>query len=325
MTPGASGAAGPLGEMERARLVALALLEGFGPVRLRVALEAGPTAAWAHVASGREPDGSAARGAAAAAWPAALRHLDPAGVWERHRDAGVVVTVLGDPGHPVGADDGPDAPPLLFWRGPTAPSPPSAASAPLAVVAGGLDVVYPARNRELWRAVERRGVVVGECPLGVRPERWRFPARNRVIVALSDLVVVVESHDAGGSLLTAGFAGDRGVPVMAVPGPVTSAASAGTNSLLVDGCAPCLGIDDVMMALGFSGGARGSGVDPGVPALAPTVRAVLDALPVEGAGMGELVDVLDLPLAEVSLALEQLQGLGLARAEQGRFAPALGP
>ena len=73
---------------------------------------------------------------------------------------------------------------------------------PIAVVGSGLDVVYPRRNAALWREVERRGVLLGEAPLGAPPERWRFPARNRMIAAIADVVVVVESRDAGGSMHT---------------------------------------------------------------------------------------------------------------------------
>ena len=91
---------------------------------------------------------------------------------------------------------------------------------PIAIVASGHNVVYPRRNRELWEAVARAGAIGTTAPLGTAPEAWRFPARNRVIVGLSDVVVVVESHHAGGSLITADYAGARGVPVLAVPVPV---------------------------------------------------------------------------------------------------------
>lgn len=122
--------------------------------------------------------------------------------------------------------------------------------APIGVVAGGLDHVYPPRHRDLWTAVAERGVLISECPLGVRPDRWRFPARNRLIAGLSHLLIVVESHARGGALLTVDEAADRGVPVAAVPGSVLSDAAAGTNALLVDGCPPVRGADDVFDLLG---------------------------------------------------------------------------
>ncbi len=73
---------------------------------------------------------------------------------------------------------------------------------PIAVVGSGLDVVYPRRNAQLWRDVAATGVVLSEAPLGAAPEPWRFPVRNRIIAALAEVVVVVESRHRGGSLHT---------------------------------------------------------------------------------------------------------------------------
>ena len=127
---------------------------------------------------------------------------------------------------------------------------PGGSGAALAVVGTGIDVVYPRSNRKLWDRVGEDGLIVSEAPLGARPERWRFPARNRLIAALADVVVVVESHVTGGSLLTVDEALARNRRVMAVPGSVTSPASAGSNQLLLDGCEPACSADDVLAALG---------------------------------------------------------------------------
>ena len=108
------------------------------------------------------------------------------------------------------------------------------------------------RHAVLWRELERRGVVLGEAPLGAPPERWRFPARNRLIAALADIVVVVESQEQGGSMHTVNEAERRARPVFAVPGPVRSAASAGTNRLLRDGAQPACDVSDVLLGLGLS-------------------------------------------------------------------------
>jgi DNA processing protein len=124
-----------------------------------------------------------------------------------------------------------------------------AAARPIGVVAGGLDRPYPARHRVLWDRVASAGVLVSEWPLGAASEGWRFPARNRLIVALADAVVVVESRATGGSMLTAGLAIERGVPVLAVPGSIRSAASSGTNRLLGEGAAPACSVDDILTAL----------------------------------------------------------------------------
>jgi len=129
-------------------------------------------------------------------------------------------------------------------------------AAPVGVVGCGLDVVYPERHRDLWDAVAASGVLLSETPLGVRPAAWRFPARNRIIAALADVLVVVESHAVGGSLHTVTEAERRDVPVLAVPGSVRSPAAAGTNQLLAEGCHPARDAADVLVALGLTPAAR---------------------------------------------------------------------
>lgn len=127
-----------------------------------------------------------------------------------------------------------------------------AADAPgraVAVVASGPDVVYPREHRSLWEAVANAGLLLTEAPPGTAPAPFRFPQRNRIIAALSEVLVVVESRERGGSLITAAEALDRGVPLMAVPGPTTSRAAAGTNALLRDGAAPVLDAGDVLTVL----------------------------------------------------------------------------
>ena len=123
---------------------------------------------------------------------------------------------------------------------------------PVAVVGSGLDVVYPRRHARLWERVAEAGVVLSEWPLGARPERWRFPARNRIIAAMVDVLVVVESHATGGSMHTVEAADARGRIVLAVPGPVRSPASEGTNRLLHDGHGPARDAADILAALGLA-------------------------------------------------------------------------
>jgi DNA processing protein len=183
------------------------------------------------------------------------------------------------------------------------------AAPPVAVVGSGLDVVYPRANRRLWESVAERGVVLGEAPLGARPCRWRFPARNRIIAGLADVVVVVESHAAGGSLLTATEALRRGRSILAVPGPVRSSASAGTNNLIADGAAPVRDVLDVTMALGLSG------VEPRASAEAraapePADQALLDTIGWQPATLEQLVARTGLDLAGVAMALERLLSAG---------------
>ncbi|HEX3541476.1 MAG TPA: DNA-processing protein DprA [Acidimicrobiales bacterium] len=125
-----------------------------------------------------------------------------------------------------------------------------AGAGPLGVAASGVDCPYPQAHTRLWRQVAAAGAVLSETPPGQPAQKWRFPARNRLIAALAQAVVVVESHSAGGSMLTVGAAIARGVEVLAVPGPVTSPSSVGTNQLLHEGVTPARHAGDVLAVLG---------------------------------------------------------------------------
>lgn len=180
---------------------------------------------------------------------------------------------------------------------------------PIAVVGSGLDVIYPRRHAVLWRRVCQRGVILSEAPLGAAPERWRFPARNRLIAALSDVVVVVESPEVGGSMHTVAEALRRDRPVLAVPGPVRSAASAGTNKLLAEGAAPARDATDVLVALGLSPG-RLRATRDARSAPAGEDAAVLEAFGWQPATLDRLTARTGRPLAEVALALARLEEQG---------------
>lgn len=120
----------------------------------------------------------------------------------------------------------------------------------VAVLGSGVDVWYPQEHRGLGEAlVEGGGAVISEYPPGTRPEPWRFPARNRLISALSAVVVVVEAAEKGGALITARLAAEQGREVFAVPGDVQRRTSIGTNLLIRDGALPILGPEDLIEAL----------------------------------------------------------------------------
>ena len=130
--------------------------------------------------------------------------------------------------------------------------PPQFTAPPIGVVASGLDVVYPRINSRLWSDVAECGVLVSESPPGTEPDRFRFPLRNRIIAALAEVLVVVESRATGGSMLTVNEALQRDVPVMSVPGATRSLASEGTNLLLRDGALVAASPDDVLTVLGLT-------------------------------------------------------------------------
>ncbi len=121
-----------------------------------------------------------------------------------------------------------------------------------AVLGCGVDVVYPQTHKNLYREICSNGVVISEYPLGTRPERFRFPARNRIISGLAAGVVVVEATARSGSLITARLALDQGREVFAVPGRVDSVKSAGTHRLIQQGAHLVHSSDDILEALSFS-------------------------------------------------------------------------
>lgn len=122
-----------------------------------------------------------------------------------------------------------------------------------ALLAGGVERAYPAGHTQLIDDVAHRGVVVSEVPCGTAPTKWRFLQRNRLIAALSAATVVVEAGWRSGSLNTASHAVSLSRPLGAVPGPITSATSAGTLRLIREYAAECItGADDVRELLGQS-------------------------------------------------------------------------
>ncbi|MFS0912553.1 DNA-processing protein DprA [Microbacterium sp. 179-I 3D2 NHS] len=112
--------------------------------------------------------------------------------------------------------------------------------ATVAFLAGGVDRAYPAGHQELLRRIAEHGAVVSEPPCGTAPTKWRFLARNRLIAAVGQATIVVEAGWRSGSLNTAGHAAALGRPLGAVPGPVTSASSAGCHRLLREYDALCV-------------------------------------------------------------------------------------
>ncbi len=198
-----------------------------------------------------------------------------------------------------------------------------AGAPPIGVVAGGLDDPYPRRHARLWARVVAEGVIVSESPAGVRTEKWRFPVRNRLLAALSDVVVVVESRHEGGSRHTVDAALARGIPVGAVPGSIRSPTSEGTNALLADGAFPVCSAGDVLVALSLAGApvaahvpthAAGPGhrTSDGEPASRED-RRVYEALSHDPAPLDDLARAARLDLGALCGALQRLARAGLAR------------
>jgi len=185
------------------------------------------------------------------------------------------------------------------------------------VVAGGLDRAYPAGHDALMSRLAERGAVVSEVPPGSAPTRGRFLQRNRLIAALACGTVVVEAALRSGSLNTARTAALLGRPVGAVPGPVTSASSAGCHALLRDGIAILVTdadeIAELVGRMGQDATTARSGPARATDDLDPVAARVLDALPVRaGRPIDRLCAVAGLDPGSVQAALGRLALLGLA-------------
>ena len=119
----------------------------------------------------------------------------------------------------------------------------------IAVLAGGIDMVYPPENADLQRAIGEQGLLLSERSPGFAPRGKDFPRRNRLISGISLGVVVVEAAERSGSLITARFAGEQGREVFAVPGSPLDPRSAGTNNLLKQGACLVTSARDIVEAL----------------------------------------------------------------------------
>jgi DNA processing protein len=177
---------------------------------------------------------------------------------------------------------------------------------PIAVVASGLDVVYPSEHKKMWENISRHGLIISEAPPGTEPAPYRFPLRNRIIAALSEVLVVVESGHKGGSMITVREAMKRDVTVMAVPGSPEVRQSEGTTALLRDGCAPVGDVTDILVALGLDTRRRNQWCDTRE---LPTreERCILDAMGSVPRSIDELALTVALPVIEVAIMLGRLE------------------
>ena len=206
----------------------------------------------------------------------------------------------------------------------------------IAVLACGVDYPYPAGHADLFAAIAAQGLVVSEWPPGRHPARMRFLVRNRVIAALGCGTVIVEAGERSGALNTARHAADLGKPLMAVPGPVTSAQSAGCHRIIREWGASCVtraaDIIELLSPLGTPDGlAPGGGPerarrpDPGADRapsrddLDPDSARVLDALPARGgAGTSTIAVEAGVDLDTVLRCLGRLAGYGfIERCDRG--------
>lgn len=193
----------------------------------------------------------------------------------------------------------------------------------LAVLAGGIDSVYPPENEDLQEAIGASGVLLSEMPFGYRPRGKDFPRRNRLISGVSLGVIVVEAAHRSGSLITARFAGEQGREVFAVPGNPLDPRAAGTNKLLRDGAGLVTSAEDVISVLapilgrGPGTGEDGGGIFESTPDSSirmdvgqPERERVIEALGLSPVDIDEIIRATGLPARQVQIILLELDLAG---------------
>jgi DNA processing protein len=190
---------------------------------------------------------------------------------------------------------------------------------PIAVVASGPDIVYPREHAALWQAVASEGLLVTEAPPGTSPEAHRFPLRNRIIAALAEVLVVVESRSKGGSLITVTEAMERGVQLMAVPGAPHNRAAAGTNNLLREGAAVVVDAQDVLDALSIDHHRSSAAVGEQRSRPRRDDREVYDLCAERPRTIDGLVAGSGRPLVDVAMAVARLEHAGWVAQADGWF------
>lgn len=206
----------------------------------------------------------------------------------------------------------------------------AAGGSTVSVLGSGIDLLYPRHNAALFAEIEAAGAIVSEYPPGVPADAWRFPARNRIIAALSVAVVIVEGTRRSGSKITADHALDVGRDVFAVPGPITSELAEAPLQLIREGAGLIRGPDDLLADLGLlprvsrsAGGDSTANEADGTPHAAwPSLSAeqerVLTAL-VAAAPADMVADVTGLAIPVTIAALSSLELRGLVRRSGGRY------
>ncbi len=198
----------------------------------------------------------------------------------------------------------------------------------VAVMAGGVDIVYPKENQEIYDDISHRGALISEMRLGVKPQARHFPNRNRIVSGLAVAVVVIEATLRSGSLITARLAGEQGRDVMAVPGNPLDPRARGTNKLIREGAVLIECADDVLEALAGTGHTIAEpGPSPltgGPPAQELDEKALSTAKEVVTALLGaaptpvdEILRNVEFPPAHVAMILLELELAGRLQRHPG--------
>jgi DNA processing protein len=189
----------------------------------------------------------------------------------------------------------------------------------IAVLGSGIDVPYPSENRGLLDRISKNGAVISEFIPGTRPDGWRFPARNRIVSGLSLGVLVVESLNSGGAMITVDHANDQGRDVWAVPGCADNSPSEGPHKLIKEGAKLVERAEDIFEELGLFEEAVQNKPEPAAapPNLTAEQKAVIQVLNLNPKHVDDISSECNLSSAIINSTLTMLEMLGLVRRVPG--------
>lgn len=188
-----------------------------------------------------------------------------------------------------------------------------------AVLGCGIDIIYPPENTKLFYQIVEHGVIISEFPPSTRPDPGNFPARNRSISGLSHGVLVVEAQQRSGALITADFALEQGRDVFAVPGPINSPNSAGTNQLIKQGACLVCNVADILTEYGFHDEENILSQGELKFGLNPEETMILEAIAHETVHFDKLLKRVDLNIGKLSATLLKLELEGIIRSMPGNY------
>ncbi len=182
-----------------------------------------------------------------------------------------------------------------------------------AVLGCGVDICYPRENKYLYEKILDKGGILSEYPPGTRPNAKLFPARNRIISALSDCIVVIEARERSGSLITADFAMEQGKDVYALPGRVTDSLSKGCNQLIKQGAGVFLSVEDFLEECNLISAKNGTQMAFRKNLLEKDELLVYSLLDFYPMSIGTLIEKTAFCLTELLFILEHLEQKGFIK------------
>ncbi len=187
----------------------------------------------------------------------------------------------------------------------------------IAVMAGGIDRLYPAGHQSLFEEICQTGAIITELAPGSSPTKWRFLQRNRLIAALGQVSLIIEAGSRSGSINTANHATSLGRPLAAIPGPITSSSSAGTNRLIADSIAQLVCSPADVAAL--AGDRDDLAMQPAVHELGDLEKRALDAVGLKPTTAAEIAQRAGLTAQELGIAMGQLLLIGRVSQSEGGY------